>query len=324
MKYRTLGQIKKKVSEIGIGCWAIGGDSANTQYADFASYGPSDDHTSRAMLYRALESGVTLFDTADVFGHGHSEALIGEVLETWSDRDNVTVVTKGGINFYRRGEIPEHDFTPYAIANAVQHSRARLRREKLDIYLLMSPPPSLLIEKEYVWKSLESLQSAGHIGDFGVSAGSTEDAVEILRSDFPLDVIEVPLSLYDQSAIVELLPLAIKRGVSVLAREPLANGFLSGKYGSKTFEETDMRGGLPVEYRDAMIEMGDKLAGVLVGSDRTLAQAAIRFVLDELGVTSVVVGARTPEQVEENIKASGMSQLSDDEREKISKVFFPE
>jgi aryl-alcohol dehydrogenase-like predicted oxidoreductase len=173
--------------------------------------------------------------------------------------------------------------------------------------------------------TLQSLQNAGHIGAYGVSVASTEDAVEILRSDFPLDVIEFPFSLFDQSALLEVLPLARKRRVGVLAREPLANGFLSGSYAAgKEFTETDMRASLPAEYRDAMVSVADQLADVLARSNRTLAQAALRFVLDEIAVSGVAVGMRTTDQVEQNVLASEMTPLTEADREAIHTVFFPE
>jgi aryl-alcohol dehydrogenase-like predicted oxidoreductase len=325
MKQRKLGRSGIKVSEIGFGTWGIGGDIADTDYAGFASYGPTDDNLSRAAIKRALELGVTLFDTADVFGHGHAEALVGEVLESWPKKDEIVVVAKGGINFYRKGEIPELDFTPYSIANSVQHSRARLKREKLDIYLLMGAPAEILAEKEYIRKTLESLQNVGHIGAIGISAESTEHALAVLNSGFPLDIIETPISLFDQSALIELLPLAKRKRVGIIAREPLANGFLTGKYSTESaFAETDMRNSLPIEYRQAMTSIAGQLDDVLSQPSRTLTQAALRFVLDQAGIACTAVGLRTPAQVDENIQAASLPPLTDDEIMAIHRIFFPE
>jgi len=320
MNYRRLGRAKLQVSEIGFGGWAIGGNAFE------CGYGPVDDDASRAAIRRALELGVTLFDTADIYGHGHSEALIGEVLDGWAGKERVVVVTKGGINFYRPGRLPEPDFTPYAMANAVQHSRARLRREKLDIYLLMNPPVDLLLERTHVRDTLAALQRAGQIGATGVSAASVSDAAALLASDYPLDVIELPFNLFDQSAIHEALPLARKRRVGVIAREPLANGFLTGKYPlGDRFPETDLRAALPPEYREALSGAASELKGVLERpGQRTLAQAALRFVLDEPGVSCVIPGAKIAAQVEENVLAAELPPLSEDEQMAIHRVFFPE
>ena len=322
MNYRRLGRTNLKVSEIGFGGWAIGGDAPRHAWG---SYGPVDDDDSRAAIRRALELGVTVFDTADVYGHGHSELLLGEVIDSWPQKERVVVVTKGGINFYRDGEAAELDFTPYAIANAVEHSRARLKRERIDVYLLMNPPVDLLIERSHIRESLVALQRAGHIGAYGVSVASIEDAQTLLASEFPLDVIEVPFNLFDQSAVLSVLPAAQKRKIGVLAREPLANGFLTGKYGtSSKFAESDLRAGMPLPYRFALFEASAELAALLHKPDRSLTQAALRFVLDEPGVTSVIPGAKTPEQVEENVRASAAKPLTDDERIGIHRVFFPE
>ncbi len=318
---RTLGKIGLRVSEIGFGGWAIGGDVNG--YIQ-GGYGPTNDDESRAAIRQALELGVTFFDTADIYGNGHGEALLGEVIDQWPDKQNVVIATKGGINFYREGEAPELDFTPYAIANAVQHSLARLRREVLDLYMLMTPPVELLTEKPHVRESLLALQRAGKIGAFGVSPATIEDAVDLLRSDFPLDAIEVTFNLLDQGAIREVLPLAKRRKVAVIAREPLANGLLTGKYNAETrFDETDHRSGMSPEYRGAVAEVVGELGNVLVNPARTLPQAALRFVLDEPGVTVAIPGAKTAAQVRENVGAVYTPPITDSERIAIHKVFFP-
>ena len=322
MKYRKLGRTGLQVSEVGFGGWAIGGD--NPAHA-WGSYGPVDDDASRMAIRRALELGVTLFDTADVYGHGHSEMLLGEVINSWPRKDEIVLVTKGGINFYREGEVAEFDFTPYAIANAVEHSLARLRRDTLDIYMLMNPPVAALTETSQAQDSLAALQRAGRIGSIGVSAATVADADALLASDFPLDVIEVPFNLFDQSAVLSVLPAAEKRKIGVLAREPLANGFLTGKYSSSSrFAETDLRAGMPPQYRAALFEASAELTALLYKSERTLTQASLRFVLDEPGVTAAIPGAKTAEQVEENVKAASTPHITDDERIAIHRVFFPE
>ena len=124
------------------------------------------------------KAGVTLFDTADIYGHGHSEALLGEVLAEW-DGPQPTVVTKGGINFYRRDDTLEPDWTPYALAHAVQQSLARLRRETLDVFLLMNPPVQEL-DRWRVWETLDALRRAGKIAHVGVSVADPQDGVWLL------------------------------------------------------------------------------------------------------------------------------------------------
>ncbi|BDI30670.1 oxidoreductase [Capsulimonas corticalis] len=311
---RKFGRTGWKVSEIGFGGWAIGGDGFGN------SYGATDDEVSKAALRRALELGVNLIDTADIYGHGHSEALIGEVLRDWAGTQPI-VVTKGGVNFYRRDDTLEQDWTPLAIAHAVQQSLMRLRRETLDLFLLMNPPVEEL-ERMRVWQTLEALQRGGKIAQYGVSVAEPQDGVWLLENDAPVAAIEVAYSLFYQGATTDLLPLARRKKVAVLAREPLANGFLAGAHGANAvFPEGDIRALLPPEYVRAMAETADRLRFLSDGAGRTPAQAALRFVLDDPAVASVVVGAKTPAQVEENIAAVSAPSITEAERRQVLEVF---
>ena len=314
MKTRPLGKTGLRVSEIGFGGWAIGGAAFGN------GYGPTDDEQSKAAIRRALELGVSLFNTADVYGHGHSEALLGEVLARW-EGPPPTVVTKGGVNFYRRDETLEADWTPYAVAHAVQQSLMRLRREALDVFLLMNPPVQDL-DRWRTWDTLDALQRSGKIRHYGVSVAEPEDGVWLLRHNLPVSVLEVAYSVFYQGATVELLPLARRRKVGILAREPLANGFLTGKYGpGAEFPEGDIRAALPPEYVRAMAETAARLDFLTRGGARTPAQAALRFVLDDPAVSSVIVGAKTAGQVEENVGASGAPPIDAAERQGVSDIF---
>lgn len=314
MQTRRLGKTGLTVSEIGFGGWAVGGNAFGN------SYGDTDDAVSRAAIRRALELGVTLFDTADVYGHGHGEALLGEVLTAWQGLPP-TVVTKGGINFYRKDDTLEPDWTPLALAHAVQQSSIRLRRETLDVFLLMNPPVEEL-DKFRVWETLDALKRAGKIRFFGASVAEPSDGVWLLKNNLPVDVLEVGYSLFYQGATTELLPLARKRKVAILAREPLANGFLTGKYTPKTeFVEGDIRAALPPEYLAAMAETAAHLDFLRLDGARTPAQAALRFVLDDPLVSCVVAGAKTAAQVEENIQATAAAPITLAERERIAGVF---
>lgn len=314
MNTRKLGRTGLRVSEIGFGGWAVGGNAFGN------SYGDTDDAVSRAALRRALELGVTLFDTADIYGHGHSEALLGEVLADWPGPAPV-VVTKGGVNFYRRDGTSEQDWTPLALAHAVQQSLSRLRRDTLDVFLLMNPPPDDL-ERFKVWDTLEALKRAGKIRFYGVSVAEPTDGVWLLEHGCPVDVLEVAYSVFYQGAGVDLLPLARAHKVGILAREPLANGFLSGKYGAEAeWTDGDIRASLPREYVAAMVETAGQMGFLRRGGERTLAQAALRFVLDDPSVASVVVGAKTPAQVQENVGAVSVPPIDADEWERVSGVF---
>jgi len=314
MRLHKLGKTGLRVSEIGFGGWAIGGNAFGN------SYGDTDDAVSRATLRFALEHGVTLLDTADAYGQGHSEALIGEVLKDWSG-PAPTLVTKGGLNFYRQDGTLEPDWTPLSLAHAVQQSLSRLRQETLDVFLLMNPPVEAL-ERLRVWDTLAALQRAGKIAHYGVSVAEPAEGVWLLRQKAPVAVLEVGYSLFYQGATSELLPLARAQKVGILAREPLANGFLTGKYGpDAAFAKGDIRAALPREYVAAMAEAAAKLEFLRRNGERTAAQAALRFVLDDPAVSCVVVGAKTPAQIEENLGALTTAPIDAAERVQIAGVF---
>ncbi len=317
MHYRRLGTTGRRISEIGFGGWPISG------VGNEAAYGPTDDQVSRIAIRKALELGVTFFDTADLFGRGHSEALIGRELAEWPNRDTITVATKGGVNFYRFGEEPEIDLTPYAIAHAVEQSRIRLRCECLDLYLIMDPPVDLLLVNDRVWETLSSLRRAGKIARYGVSISDPADGVALLKAGVLLDAIEVPYNMFFQSASLELLPLALKHKVAIIARETLANGFLARPANSKTYPVTDHRSWALPEYLHELSAMFEKLR-FLENDSRTMAQAALRFVLDHPAITVAIPGMRNAQQVTENCEAANLPPLTEAERRQIHMVFFPE
>ena len=313
MNTRKLGKTGLRVSPLGFGGWGVGGNRFGN------SYGDTDDAVSRAAIQRALELGITLFDTADVYGHGHSEALLGEVLTEWTGPPPV-IITKGGINFYRRDGTLEPDWTPLALAHAVQQSCLRLRREALDVFLLMNPPVEEL-DRWKVWDTLDALKRAGKIRCYGVSVAEPADGVWLLQSRLPVDVLEVAYSVFYQGARSELLPLARKQRIGVLARESLANGFLTGKYRAESeFTDGDIRAALPRDYVTVMAETVERL-DFLRRPGRTFTQAALRFVLDDPEVSSVIVGAKTPAQVEENVRTLSVPPLDAAERERVAGVF---
>lgn len=315
MNYRRLGQTALRVSELGFGGWAIGGSRFGN------SYGHTDDNGSRLAIRRAIELGVTLFDTADVYGHGHSEALIGEVLGSYPEQDAV-VATKCGIDFYNPDGRLEQNFSPLSIANAVEHSRARLKRDRLDILMLMNPDIDELLRTQRVWETLLALRAAGKIGAIGVSLAQPSDGVALCKSGAPIDAMEVSYNICFQEAAVVLFRETAKRKIGIIVREPLANGFLTAKYtDTSEFERSDMRARLDPLFVAAITRTVREL-GFLQTPQRTMAQAALRFALDERGVCSVVFGAKTAAQVEENVGATAAPPITEPERAKIHDVFF--
>ncbi len=305
MNYRDLGKTGLRVSEVGFGAWAIGGNSHGN------SYGPTDDKTSISAIRKALELGCNFFDTADVYGHGHSEDLLGHVLK--DNRDKVVIATKVGGDFYHSP--PRMNFNSDYVEFAVEKSLQRLRTDRIDLYQLHNPPIPLL-ENPDLYKVFDKLKKAGKIQHYGISIHDPQEGMIAMRAGGP-ESIQVVFNILRQEAKNELFDAARENDTAIIAREPLANGFLTGKHGvAETFPLGDIRHHFPREYLLSLIAAAEKLS-FLEAKDRTLAQAAIRFVLDCKEVSTVIPGAKTPKQTEDNLKASSMLPLTGEEHLRI-------
>ena len=307
MKQRLLGRTYIKVSEIGFGGWAIGGNA----YGD--SYGYTEDDASLAAIQRALALGCTFFDTADAYGYGHSEELLGRALRQRSD---VVVATKVGSNFY--GEHPVDDFSGSYIRSALEKSRQRLQRDVIDVYQLHNPPKDLLADPR-TYEILQQLKAEGRIRAYGVSVFHYDEALAAIEAGQP-DVIQLPYNLLNTAA-EELFPVAQREGVGIIAREPLASGFLSGKYSvDAKFGPGDFRADLPRQYVQAMVSSAEAFRFLEAGGARTLVQAALRFVLEQEAVSTVITGIKTVAQAEEDLGASDVPPLTPAERRRVREL----
>jgi aryl-alcohol dehydrogenase-like predicted oxidoreductase len=301
MKYRTLGKTGLKVSEVGFGAWAIGGNNYGN------SYGPTDDKVSLAAVGRAFELGCNFYDTADVYGHGHSEELLGQVLKR--HRNNVILATKVGGDFYH--DPPHMNFNPDYLDFASAKSCERLQTDYIDLYQLHNPSIQLL-KNGKIFESLEKLKDSGRIRHYGVSIHDPQEGVLSMKYGQPA-AIQVVFNVLRQEAKNQLFQAAREQNVAIIAREPLSNGFLSGKFTiDSTFPSGDIRSSFPRNYLTGLIRAGQQLS-LLESKNRTLAQASIRFTLDHKDVSTVIPGAKTPQQVEENIKASELPPLTGEE-----------
>lgn len=301
MRYRTLGRTGVRVSEVGFGAWAVGGNAHGN------SYGPTDDATSLAAIRRAADLGCTLFDTADVYGWGHSEDLLGRALE--GRRDDVVLATKVGGDFYHGGV--RLNFDPGYIAFALERSLQRLRTDHVDLYQLHNPPAERMGDPR-TYEALESLQAEGKIAHYGVSIHEPGEGLLCLEAGKP-EVLQIPFNLFRQEWIEDLLPAARKAGVGIIAREPLANGFLSGAIRADArFPPGDIRSSWPRGMVAGQVAAAARLA-FLAPSGRTRAQAALRFALAFPEVSTAIPGAKTVAQVDENLGASEAEPLTDAE-----------
>jgi aryl-alcohol dehydrogenase-like predicted oxidoreductase len=301
MKYRVLGKTGVRVSEVGFGAWAIGGNAHGN------SYGPTNDGASLAAVRKAVDLGCNFFDTSDVYGHGHSEELLGEALR--GDRENMIIATKVGGDFYHGN--PRMNFSPDYLEFALKKSCERLKTSYVDLYQLHNPPLEL-IKSPAVFQALENLKGNGLIRHYGVSIHDPQEGLVAMKTGNP-SAIQVVFNILRQEAKNELFLTAGSKNVAIIAREPLANGFLTGKHGSNdVFPQGDIRRNFPRQYVANLVQAADQLS-FLETRTRSRAQAAIRFVLDHKEVSTAIPGAKTPEQANENLNASELPPLTGEE-----------
>lgn len=298
MKYRALGRTGLSVSEIGFGAWGIGGRTVGT-----TSYGDTDDATSLAALRRALECGITFFDTSAAYGDGHSEELIGQAFA--GQRSRVVIATKAGYESWNRPP----DFSADAIAASIERSLARLRTDYIDLLQLHNPPAEALGDRRLP-EALARLQAEGKIRAWGVSAKSPADAIEALVT-FGAPVVQANFNMMDVRVLDSgLLAEVERRGAGFIGRTPLCFGFLSGTIDRATvFPPGDHRLGWSRAQLDNWIDgASDLLKAVNASPGRQATQAALRFSLAQ-PVSTVIPGILTAAEAEENAAASEAGPL---------------
>jgi len=304
MKRRLFNNTGEEVSEIGLGTWQLGG----------ADWGEEDEGLAIETLRAAAAGGVNFFDTADVYGLGRSEQLIGKFLRETPGR--IYVATK-------LGRFPEPGWPENFSLNALrQHTEASLQRlgvEAIDLTQLHCIPTEVLRDGE-VFESLRELKREGKIKDFGASVESNEEALICLQQE-DLASLQIIFNIFRQKPI-EFFEEAKRRRVALIVRLPLASGLLSGKFTKETqFAATDHRtfnregqafnvgetfAGLPFEKG---VELADALRS-LVPEGMTMAQMALRWILDFDAVSVIIPGASNPRQARANVSASDLPPLS--------------
>jgi aryl-alcohol dehydrogenase-like predicted oxidoreductase len=318
MEQRPLGRTGADVSVVGLGTWQLGAD-----------WGDVDDDTALDVLDAALDAGVTLLDTADVYGDGRSEERIRKALAPRSDRP--FVATKAG---RRADPFEASQYTRENLRAWVDRSRRNLGVETLDLVQLHCPPPAVYSD-QHVFDALEDLVDTEAIAAYGVSVETVAEGLTAL--EYPgVQSIQVILNVFRRKPLEELLPAAAQHGVGILARVPLASGLLTGKYDeSTTFPADDHRtfnrhgeafdvgetfSGVPFEVGvDAAREVA-AIAGGTTGRVPTAA-FALRWVIDQPGVTTVIPGARTVEQVRGNVAAAELPPLTDSQLSDLERLY---
>ncbi len=289
MLARRLGKIATGMSQIGLGTWPLAGN------AGLDGYGTVDPECAEATVVAALAAGITLFDTASVYGDGFAESLLGRLLP--QGRSAPLLCTKGGFRQFAQGKA----LHPRDLEAEVAASRERLRRTVIDIYLLHNPPPHLIGLPE-LYRPLLELRDRGWIAHIGISVAQAGDAW--LALDRPeVEIVQLPFNLLNMEADQGLLSRAAGLGKTILARETLANGMLSGRYGpTSTFAAGDFRRALPMDVKTS-IATGMAALEAYRRQDESWVDFSLRFVLDRPEISSAIVGARTPEQVRALVKA---------------------
>ncbi|WP_438446060.1 aldo/keto reductase [Gorillibacterium sp. sgz5001074] len=312
MRYRALGNTGMEVSEISFGTWAIGG-----------SWGDKDDAESLRSLEAAMEAGVNFFDTADVYGDGHSEKLLSQA--TRGKEDRIHIATK----FCRRGDIGDpRTYSEETVRAYCEDSLKRLGRERIDLYQIHCPPIEILRDGR-VFGVLDRLKEEGKIRAYGVSVESVEEGLLCLEQP-GVQALQVIFNLFRQKPLEQLFPLARERGVGILVRLPLASGLLTGKFtAASTFAADDHRSfnrngdsfnvgetfaGLPFEKG---VELSEELRWIAEGRG-SMARAAQRWILEAPEVSCIIPGFKNRTQVEENLKALDTPGYSEEERQRLA------
>jgi aryl-alcohol dehydrogenase-like predicted oxidoreductase len=310
MNYRPFGKLNWSVSEIGIGTWAFGG----------GGWGPQEDNDSRKALHTAIDHGINFIDTAQMYGRGRSEKIIGEVLKERTEE--VFVATK--VRRHPEAPLP---FTEYVDANLYypqkyiieecENSLRRLGREYIDLYQFHNWASSFNISDE-LFEVMDKLKKDGKIRAVGVSVpDDTQDCVIGAIIDNRIDAVQLLYNIFEQLPQYNLLPVCEKYNTGVISRVPLFEGALTGKFSNNTrFHRDDGRrqlfGGKKMNtllnYVEKVKSLRDKYC-----PDLSLAQYAIRFCLSHHAVSTVIPGMRKPEQILHNIQAIDQDVCSEKE-----------
>jgi aryl-alcohol dehydrogenase-like predicted oxidoreductase len=315
MQYRTFGRTGWSVSEIGFGAWAIGG-----------SWGSVSDDDAHAALTAAVDKGVNFIDTADVYGDGRSEQLIGSFLAEREER--IYVATKAG----RRLSPHEADgYTEDNLRRFVDRSLENLKRSPIDLLQLHCPPTDVFYQPE-TFEALEKMVAEGLITAYGVSVEKVEEGIKALQ--YPnLASVQIIFNMFRQRPADLFFKMARDRDVSIIVRVPLASGLLTGKFSRQTaFPADDHR---QFNRNGEAFDRGETFAGVrfetgleavdklrkLCPESMSLAQFALRWILQFDAVTTTIPGAKNAEQALANAETSGMATLDWETLDGVRKLY---
>ena len=309
---RILGKTGIEITKIGLGLWAIGDDE----------WGPTDDAESLDLISAALDMGINFFDTADVYGAGHSEKLLGKAMQ--GRREKFIVATKiGWLGFDQEKKASAYDTVEKLIAG-VESNLERLQTDYVDLiqcHIDFREP-----NMEVFLEGFQKLQAQGKVRSYGVST-SDFDYLKAFNADGGTATLQIDYSILNRTPEAEIFPYTLEHNIGVLVRGPLAMGILTGKFDSDAqFEEGDFRRNWINNEDERRIFLNDlekveKLKPLADG--RTLAQLALQFVMAHPAVTVAIPGAKRISQLKDNLQAALLPDLTPEELAQIDSITPP-
>ena len=315
MEQRILGKSELKLTTVGLGTWAMGGD-------DWAfGWGPQDDAASRQAIHEALDAGIIWVDTAPVYGLGRSEEVVGRAIR--DRRDELVVATKCGRVWDETRTIGKR-LTKESIKRELEASLVRLGIEQIDLYQMHWPEPDEEIEEG--WSTIVELIQEGKVRFGGVSNFSL-DQLQRVHAIHPVTSLQPPYSMFRRAIEKDLLPFCKAEGIGVIAYSPMQAGLLTGRFDREraaALAETDWRKRSPYFNEPQLsvnLETIDRFRPIAERNELTMAQLALAWILRDTVLTAAIVGARKPGQIGETVQASGVKlpQSEWDEIESILK-----
>jgi aryl-alcohol dehydrogenase-like predicted oxidoreductase len=313
MEQRILGRTGRDVSVVGLGAWQLGAD-----------WGDVDESDALATLHAAVDAGVTFVDTADVYGDGRSERLVGRLVRERPDA-GLLVATKMG----RRVEQTPEAYNRENFRAWNDRSRANLGVDTLDLVQLHCPPTAVY-STDAVFDVLDEMVAEKRIAAYGVSVETVAEALTAIARPHVASV-QIILNMLRLKPLEAVLPAALAAGVGIIARVPLASGLLSGRYDENTrFAANDHR---QFNRHGEAFDVGETFAGVPYetgiaavrrlhpAAGGTMAQTALRWIIDQPGVSTVIPGARNAEQAQANAASAGLAPMSPDESRNVRDVY---
>jgi len=296
MQTKRLGTTDLELTRIGLGTWAIGGD---WQYG----WGPQDEKKSVATIVRALELGINWIDTAPVYGLGKAEEVVAKAIQAFGTRP--IIATKCGLTWSAKGKV-KPKLIRESVRLEVEASLRRLQVDRIDLYQVHWPNPDADIEE--AWETIASLVEAGKIRYAGVSNFNIKQ-MERVRKIFPIASLQPPYSLLKRDNEAEVLPYCERNKIGVLAYSPMQKGILTDKFTRhfvQNLTASDHRRKSDPDFKDpllsANLEFVDAMRGLATQKGVLVSDIAVAWVLRRTEVTAAIVGARTPEQVEQNVR----------------------